>query len=241
MNLNHAILPTDGPPQPLQDPSMRQLDTDTEVVFRDLQPRLVAMIESYPVVVGCVAWLTSGAVLDALATRQAVSIIVQKEDFLRPDHDGDRAEWALRLRERYILVGSGREPPTRYAMPDPLCRASVCSDPGIEPIRCVGNHNATGSPTHPRMHNKFLIFGRMRGETEWNGLHDVEGLFHPEAVWTGSFNPTETASNSFENAVIIRDERIAAAYALEYAQIAVLSEPLDWRTKWMAPEWRIGT
>jgi phosphatidylserine/phosphatidylglycerophosphate/cardiolipin synthase-like enzyme len=242
MNLNHARLPADGPSQPLQDPSTRLAGVDAEVVFRDLQPRLVAMIESYPVVVGCVAWLTSGAILDALATRQAVSIIVQKEDFLRPDHDGDRTEWARRLRQRYAYLEDAGPPlPTRYVMPAPLCNASVCSTPTIEPIRCVGNHNSSRSPAHPRMHNKFLIFGRMRGETEWNGLHDVEGLFYPEAVWTGSFNLTETASNSFENAVIIRDERIAAAYALEYAQIAVLSEPLDWDTDWMAPEWRIGT
>jgi len=239
MNLNHARLPTDGLSQPLQDPSTRLAGVDAEVVFRDLQPRLVAMIESYPIVVGCVAWLTSGPIIDALATRRAVSIIVQKEDFLRPDHNGDRQEWAYRLRTRYAyLEDVGPTPALRYIMPAPLCNASVCSTPTIEPIRCVGNHNSSRSPAHPRMHNKFLVFGQMHQPE--GADHDCQ-TFRAEAVWTGSFNLTDTASNSFENAVIIRDERIAAAYALEYAQIAVLSEPLDWETEWMAPEWRIGT
>ena len=239
VDLNKTGLPTDGADMPLQDPSMRAGGVDVEVVFRDLPGRLVAMIEEHPAVVGCVAWLTSGAVIEALAFREAVSIIVQKEDFLRPEPGGKRNAWARELRERYETVQLvGPEHRTRYGMPAPLCHASVCGDPTIEPIRCVGNHNTDASPAHPRMHNKFLVFGRI---VERDERYCQSGRFHAEAVWTGSFNFTDTAGLSFENAVIIRDERIAAAYALEYAQIAVLSEPLDWTEPWMAPEWRIGT
>jgi hypothetical protein len=60
-------------------------------------------------------------------------------------------------------------------------------------------------------------------------------------VWTGSFNFTETATASLENAVILREPRLIEAYLREFCQVAALSEPLDWSSAWLAPEWRIGT
>jgi phosphatidylserine/phosphatidylglycerophosphate/cardiolipin synthase-like enzyme len=63
----------------------------------------------------------------------------------------------------------------------------------------------------------------------------------PYAVWTGSFNFTKTAPLSFENAVVIQDAKIVEAYFKEYAQIAALSEPLDWTVVWIAPQWSFQT
>lgn len=60
-------------------------------------------------------------------------------------------------------------------------------------------------------------------------------------VWTGSYNFTQNAERSWENAVIIRDPVIADAYLREWAQLYSLSEPLDWKSPYVAPEWRIGT
>lgn len=74
---------------------------------------------------------------------------------------------------------------------------------------------------------------------------DNEQIYHadykPYAVWTGSFNFSDNGTKSFENAVVIEDVAIAEAYLEEWGQIAALSEPLDWSSEWMAPEWRIGT
>ena len=65
------------------------------------------------------------------------------------------------------------------------------------------------------------------------------GITH--CVWTGSYNISQTATKSLENAVVIRDQVIAEAYFNEWSQIMALSEPLDWESEWVAPEWRIGT
>ena len=63
----------------------------------------------------------------------------------------------------------------------------------------------------------------------------------PYAVWTGSFNLTKNASYSFENAIYTTDSEIVRAYYNEYGQIASMSEPLDWESDWIEPEWRIGS
>ncbi|NCB47419.1 hypothetical protein EOM81_10435 [bacterium] len=107
---------------------------------------------------------------------------------------------------------------------------SYCGDPCLGGIRCVGNHNSDKNPAHPRMHNKFIVFCKF-------GRNKIE----PQSVWTGSFNFTNNAGSSFENAVLIKNKKIAMAYLKEFGQIAALSEPLDWESKWMAPEWRIGS
>ena len=85
------------------------------------------------------------------------------------------------------------------------------------------------------MHNKFMVFAKI--------LMDEHGnhLYHPYAVWTGSFNFTKNAGMSLENAVYITVPNIVKAYLKEFEQIAALSEPLDWDSEWMSPEWWIGS
>jgi hypothetical protein len=85
-DLNLLGLRTDSAAvQPLADPSTRSADGSVEVVFRHIERRLITELSSATIVVGCVAWLTSRPILEALAQTQGVSIVVQKEDFLRPD------------------------------------------------------------------------------------------------------------------------------------------------------------
>lgn len=223
------IANADGPGIPQSDHSISKGGTDISVVFRDHQRRLMGLIDQYPYVLGCVAWLTDMKILSALSTREGVSVIVQKEDFLRPDLDGS-TDFALALRRAY-----DRLPKLwRYWAPGIASGLSVCCDPDTDPVRCVGNYNADKNPAWPRMHNKFLIFC-----TKTPGEH--EDALRPECVWTGSYNVTFNAQKSFENSVIIRDAAVADAYAKEWAQILAFSEPLDWESRWCAPEYRIGT
>jgi phosphatidylserine/phosphatidylglycerophosphate/cardiolipin synthase-like enzyme len=101
----------------------------------------------------------------------------------------------------------------------------------------VGAHNSTKSAAFPRMHNKFLVFCRA-------AMADKEPsneTYKPYAVWTGSFNLTYNASNSLENAILIRDEKISTAFLDEFGLIFGLSERLDWNQSWSAPEYRIGS
>lgn len=202
-----------------------------EVYFRELKNHLLAKIAEHGVVVGCVAWLTDREICLAIAARKA-SIVVQKEDFLRPDGTPQHHSKAL-LQALYSQIGCHENCHLdRFQFSDTILNhMSTCADPTVSGVRCVGNRNRDKAKTSPRMHNKFLVFCEI---DEFNRIG-------AKAVWTGSFNFTHNAGQSFENAVFINDPRIAYAYLREYAQIMALSEPLDWTSEWMEPEWRIGT
>ena len=129
---------------------------------------------------------------------------------------------------------------------------SLCSDPTIDAVRCMGNHNADKLPAFPRMHHKFLLFCHQTFETwpserwdeasdDWSPTDEILVIPRPYAVWTGSFNFTQNASNSFENALYTTRPAIVQAYHQEWAWIEALSEPLNWDTPWVSPEWRLGT
>jgi hypothetical protein len=201
--------------------------------FGDLTGPLVEFIRGSGAIVGCVAWLTSAPILDALADVGDTAIVVQKEDFLRPDL-GDTGTWKAGLRARYDRLTCGID---RFSMPLPLSTMSICTDPAVGAIRCAGHHNTTSHQTNPRMHHKFLV----RCVFDMGDGHYGPDNFVPEAVWTGSFNFSANAGQSFENAVEIHDPQIAAAYLQEFARVAAISEPLDWESDWAAPAWRIGS
>jgi phosphatidylserine/phosphatidylglycerophosphate/cardiolipin synthase-like enzyme len=203
------------------------------VYFRDIENKLLSHIAEADAVFGAVAWLTSDSILDALSKLSDVSIVVQKEDFLRPDI-GASNNWKQGLRTKYSKLKCGL---TRYSFPNILSSMSVASDPSIDPIRCVGNHNREKKPAFPRMHNKFLVFTKVLQSDDEYGPEKIE----PYAVWTGSFNFTKNATKSLENALFITDRVIVEAFFNEYGQIAAMSEPLDWTSDWAEPEWRIGT
>ena len=206
----------------------------TRAYFRDLEKTLIGHILEADFVMGCVAWLTSEPILDALSKpKWGCQIIVQKEDFLRPDIDA-RGSWAHRLRKLYDQLDCAYD---RSSLPSPINELSVACDWSIDPVRCVGNHNASRQAAFPRAHHKFVVF--CRAEEVEDGYQRTYPA--PYAVWTGSFNFTKNAGRSFENALYITDPLIVDAYAHEYAQIAALSEALDWTSTWAAPEWRIGT
>lgn len=209
-----------------------------QVYFKDLESHLIGHIRMAEAVVGCVAWLTSMPVLRALAGLQAVSIIVQKEDFLRPDLGDDRRS-SRKLRDLYDALPAGLY--RCYTQGVGILRSmAVSSGPKIEAVRCMGVHNRERRSACPRMHHKFLVFCDWEPiDAKLNG--GCARRLCPYAVWTGSFNFTANAGRSFENAVLIYDEAIAQAYRDEWAQVAALSEPLNWKDEWCAPEWRIGT
>jgi hypothetical protein len=170
------------------------------------------------------AWLTNRKVLAALASRSEVSIVVQKEDFLRPDPGGP---FNAELRRLYAALpgGEGIEWSGNY---------SVCSGHDGASIRCAGIVKPRNE-TPPRMHHKFLVFCDGPPECE-----EEEG-FAPRAVWTGSFNASQNATRSLENAVLITSKVVAGQYYREFIGILGLSEPLDWTHEYVDPEWRVGT
>lgn len=227
-NLNDIVIPGielgDNMDMYLTDAKIEE-NKNIEVAFRNIEQRLLKFIDESDAIVGCVAWLTNHNILEKLAEKESVSIIVQKEDFLRPDN--------ISKSELAKLYGNLKNVYSRYEF-DVLKRFSYCRDPSIYPVRCVGNHNRDKIPSFPRMHNKFIV----SLSYEENGDF---GKWKAKSVWTGSFNFSYNAGRSFENAIIIKDEEIASAYLHEYEQIAALSESLNWTDDWVSPDWRLGT
>ena len=126
-----------------------------EAHFRNIEDFLVEKIKLYSngAIFGCVAWLTSEKILDALSKCNTVQIVVQKEDFLRPDSNFIKEkEFYRMLKERYVNIRGGWN---RLEMLPPICDLSWGMNPNIEAIRCMGTHNSENKPAAPRMHNKF--------------------------------------------------------------------------------------
>ena len=239
IDLNNYKIETDGHPLDPKDYSVRVSDCEMEVIFRNQKKRLLELIRDYPYVCGCVAWLTDTDVLSAMAGMEHVSIIVQKEDFLRPDLYNS-SDFCMRLRKAYEALPTTFD---RYDVEGIVGDLSWCSDPTLDSVRCVGNYNSDKKPAFPRMHNKFLVFTEdAPPEVEFMNEHRrILGISDNACVWTGSYNISNTATKSLENVVIIHSKKVAEAYFNEWAQITALSEPLDWKSKWSTPEWRIGT
>jgi hypothetical protein len=199
-----------------------------EVVFENIEERLLDMIDGCDIVVGCVAWFTNFKILKAMKRCEFVNVVVQKEDYLRNDTTHPDKDWAKRLRSAYLdLRGKG------YSMNVPdvsidhphynsvVQRCCVAMDgqwtQGESSVRCIGYETKDKNRT-PKMHHKFLVFCKSDP--------DVDMI--PVAVWTGSFNISDNATRSRENALIIQSYAIAHAYLAEWAQLWALSEPLDW-------------
>ena len=205
-------------------------NVELEAFFKNLEGAAVDRIAEADAVVGCVAWLTSPAIIDALAGRpHGVSILVQKEDFLRPDL-GDTDGFAGRLQTRYSKLRSIHGPVDGW---HEHRNAEVGGSRHLDfSARCVGYARSADEITLPRMHHKFLVFCKYLGNSE----HENFWPYEPYAVWTGSFNMTFNGSKSLENAVYIREANIAKAYFSEWQSLLMVSESLDWTTNYASPD-----
>ncbi|MDW7691574.1 hypothetical protein R9C00_17495 [Flammeovirgaceae bacterium SG7u.111] len=107
LNLNNLKIQTDSGSIDLLDNNVIMESPDfskVEVYFRELEANLIEKIKEFKngLVFGSVAWLTSFNILDALAQCENVQIVVQKEDFLRPDLNIQyKSDWKIRLRNKY--------------------------------------------------------------------------------------------------------------------------------------------
>ena len=226
------------------DRNFRPQNTDigpVRYIFRDQETELIKQISQYSSMVGCVAWLTSFPILEAMQGKR-VSIVVQKEDFLRPDIGRTAQDrWKRELRQRYdALTSVANELYPWCGWGGIIQSAGSLGQGNFDAVRCVGLYNREKKPAVPRMHHKFLVFGHW-SEPESDSDEYVDSQFIPQAVWTGSFNFTRNAGLSFENATVINDEQAAELYHREFQHIFLLSEPLDWEHDWVSPEYYIGS
>jgi hypothetical protein len=221
---------------PLEDMSISAGDGFTDIYFTRLEDHLVRLIREADCVVGAVAWLTSARVLTALSQTKGVSIIVQKERYLRSDYTGERSDYYRSLRRAYyalpalprrVLGGRmtdvrPRDYPTRDAEEKAIRAREIPAT--LFPIQCLGYDNSFNP--RPILHTKFLVFCRQRGPAE---------QLAPYAVWTGSCNFSRNACSSIENAVVLRDPLLVLSFYQHYLQLAALSEPTEWAHAWPDP------
>jgi hypothetical protein len=235
-NLNEfQLINVEGDNTSIVDNSVSTKDGKIKVFFREIKDNLIKEIQNADIIVGCVAWLTDPEILEAMSKLKGVSIVVQKEDFLRPDLDSKRKGVnRKKLRERYNKLNANLE---RFEFKNILPKISYCSNPIMEAVRCVGHKRSFCTPL---MHNKFIVFCKAREIKESDEDFVVREII-PYAVWTGSFNFSLTSSTSLENAVVIKYPDIANAYYQEFGQIYAISEPLDWTAKYIEPTERIGS
>lgn len=183
-------------------------------VFRNVERELVKEIRKSDIVVGCVAWLTSIPILEALQSTKC-QFVVQVEDWLRPD-SGDSPYDDIRQLIKTL------SPISNYDT-DQMLSMGTCMD--ISPVRLSGSP-ARKNRTHPRMHHKFAIFGNYVEPTET----DVDNCVDPHTfhtVWTGSYNWTRNATRSLENGLFIRSADVVEAYRREWFEVLLTSERIE--------------
>ena len=198
-------------------------DGDFSVHFRGLKDKLISEINDSEIILGAVAWLTDYDLLEAISKRPC-QIVLQKEDFLRPDMEVILSNSSkIKLREAYNKLSFEY---TSINFSNKIFELSYDEIFDIEPVRCFGFLTKKMKHCSPKMHNKFLIFCEFDYSTN---------KIKPKKVWSGSANLTEMSMYSLENAILIDNEIIAMQYLKEYEYIYYLSESLNWDTTWSSP------
>jgi hypothetical protein len=196
---------------------------DIEVYFKNIENIICEKIKKHKYIVGCVAWLTNKKILKELSKKdKEVLIIVQDEDFLRPDtyFDGNKEKFKKTILTYYNKI-KGRD------------KSISLSDLGISThceigcgIRRCGFINKDKLPAFPRMHNKFIVLGN----------DDEHGYPKYTEIITGSFNYTDNSTNSLENIICLKDDKIVRSYYEQFGEIALISVELDWEGDWNPDE-----
>ena len=169
-------------------------------VFRNIESELIEQINKHDIIVGCVAWLTSIPILEALQSKK-VQFIVQQEDWLRPDSD----EWSLAKQRSLYSSLKGIDNYTALASWGALF--------DIQPIRLSGKPK-NKQRSNARMHHKFVIFGKEPEDWSCTSF---------DLVWTGSYNFTANATKSLENGLFIQSKDVVEAYFQEWRQVLLSS------------------
>lgn len=177
--------------------------------FSDLETRFVNLIDRYPVIVGCVAWLTNARILSHLKSREMVSLIINKENWGGECIDSSLLTnprlWRLMQMYSYLPMGatnlvswSSWHHSTIFEeeISHNVINALNLNDDWIsEPIRVISSENSTSL-----MHNNFIV---ACDKLKLNRNGEEIDLIIPREVWTGSFDFTENGRRNLENAVVI--------------------------------------
>lgn len=200
---------------------------DIEVYFKNIENIICEKIKKHKYIVGCVAWLTNKKILKELSNKdKEVLIIVQDEDFLRPDtyFDGNKEKFKKTILKYYNKIKRNNTT-TLSGLGISYMFSPDCG------IRRCGFINKNKLPAFPRMHNKFIVFGNDELIFDDDGSFICNSRNYTEVI-TGSFNYTENSTNSLENIICVKDKKIVRSYYAQFGEIALISVELDWEGDW---------
>ena len=203
----------------------RSFSCDVEAHFRDLETVLVNEIHQHDIILGCVAWVSSPKVVEALASKTTCLVVDRK--FPRLSKNMKEMYQLMEMNDkspiyRMLKNGHGWEEYFCYSNGGKTLPNTMYGDWNFE----SGMYYVDGG--HYRfMHHKFLL---MLKEV---GVCDCGKILYKPTVWTGSYNFTKNAKTGLENAVIIRNNGVAASYLGEFLEIhhnhALQLNILDWQ------------
>lgn len=198
-----------GPEKPKPFPSYAKTTCKDDVKsvvshIGKLSDALTAHVKESTAVVGCVAWLTHPGVLAELAKKKLVSIIVQKEDFLRPDSaaaGASASSFKTSLHKAYGAIQGiggvmGHYDNVAFGLIEGMDAGIWCppmhGETEWHAIRCAGAASAKNRQWRPNLHHKFLVFLRP-GKEQWH-------------VGTKSFNTKAEAESYAKDQKYAQDE-----------------------------------
>lgn len=216
----------------------------------NLKNALKRTLKRYDLAVGCVLCITNYSILHVLSDDlKGASFVVQKEIFFNLGNKSGRGK----------LYGktdaNGRTPQERYdnwrtdmrdtkygditpisyqdlyrGHRDKMRVSMVAADPPTCAIRCAGNVKPKGVSImdHSVLHHKFVVLGR------WDSDDKNLRQFQPQAVWEGSLN--WGVNDNVDNASLHEDPERAARFYEEFLTVLSFSEPTEWTSKTIAPE-----
>lgn len=244
-NFNKISIPSQSKYLPQQNHNI--FSKEISAYFKDLKSHLIQYIQDAEAVVGAVAWLGDSDVIQELAKKELVSIVITKKEV----YESLKSKYKSIPRFQWDFLNEG--------IPEYFIDDGGETIRTWEAIRCVGKINSDGKNSDekrkikPLMHHKFLVFCNLETwsislgdinpecpEIIEDEIIDAGSKLVPYAVWTGSFNLSDNATYSFENAIYITNPDIVSAYYQEWCQLMAFSEPINWRSPELNPEWRVS-
>lgn len=193
----------------------RALTTSTEcrgisMITNNVFEHVIQILNMYArgrIVVGCVAWMSSTEIIDALSMAKRVAIIVNDEDYSKWGHNTVTPEKYSSLKG--FGLHSGCTFSQTWKRKIPHCPLTFAEFDRMEwdAVRCYGQTlvkemdgvqgRSGGALFSSIMHAKYLVICNDNDMPEW--------------IWTGSINFTANSANNLEIGFLIHDPKLAMA------------------------------
>ena len=158
-----------------------------------------------PVAVGCVPWLTSKPVAEALMRFRSLILIDKASSqysAVAQLHGADRGLWSQILGTDYYAPVDSAGAPRLVGPYDEL-------GDSYEPVRVIGWQRSERGRAKPLLHAKLLVIGTtMYYDDPDDGSGPFWARVRPERVWAGSANWTEASSAHIEFGTWIDDHEL---------------------------------